>query len=228
MKPLLSVGGNQENYMAAVERCGAQAQAFYLPEVSTDYDGLILCGGSDIHPKHFGQEINGAVKIDERRDQTELALLDAFVKAGKPVLGICRGCQVMNVYFGGTLIQHLAQTPMHRSDKSGVDCIHAVTAVEGSILHRLYGARFTVNSSHHQAVGVVGKELCAIATADGVIEAIQHNRLPILGVQWHPERMSGALRREDTVDGIHIFEHFLQWCKDRSKDDRGKTEIDEQ
>ena len=215
MKPrvLLSVYGGKENYIAALERCGAEAHAFYLPELTTDYDGLLLCGGSDVHPKYYGQEIDGSVDIDDKRDAAEFSLMDAFVKAGKPVFGICRGLQLMNIYFGGTLIQHLPQTPDHRSGVSGVDMVHGVQTAEDSLMGRLFGVECRVNSYHHQAVGTLGEGLRATMQYEGVVEAAEHETLPVFGVQWHPERTTGSFASPDTVDGIALFEHFVKLCK---------------
>ncbi|MBQ6946429.1 MAG: gamma-glutamyl-gamma-aminobutyrate hydrolase family protein [Clostridia bacterium] len=215
MKPriLLSLYGGKENYIAALERCGAEAHAFYLPELSTDYDGLLLCGGSDIHPKYYGEEINGSVDIDHQRDEAEFLLLDAFVKAGKPVFGICRGLQLINAYCGGTLIQHLPQTAEHRSGQSGVDLIHPAVTVEGSLLRQLLGGEAQVNSYHHQAIGAPGQGLKATMMTGSVIEAAEHESLPLFGVQWHPERTTGAFASAEMVDGIVLFEHFVKLCK---------------
>ena len=139
MKPriLLSASANNINYINAVAGCGGIPFASYLPEVNTDFDGLILCGGGDIHPHYYHQEIDGSGEIDEARDDAEFALAKAFIEAGKPVLGICRGLQLLNVYFGGTLIQDLDNANEHTS-KAGYDLIHPVHAAEGSVVHALF------------------------------------------------------------------------------------------
>lgn len=216
MKPkiLLSVNNNREFYIDAIEKCGGIAEAFYCPEVSCDYDGLLLCGGSDVHPRRFGQDIDGSRNIDEARDAAELALFKAFFDAGKPIMGICRGHQVINIALGGTLIQDIPTAERHirRNDMAQA---HFVTSVKKSFLSDIYGEKFSVNSSHHQALDKLGKGLSAIAISsdDGYNEAIIHNDLPIFGVQWHPEKMCFSARREDTVDGRYIIEHFVNLCK---------------
>ncbi len=217
MKPkiLLSAKSNKQYYIEAVNMCGGIADVQYCPVVSTDYDGLILCGGNDIGPKHYGEEFAGAVDIDEKRDKSELALIDAFVRAGKPVMGICRGMQLVNVYFGGSLVQNLENADFHanRTDKY---LVHEVSAECGSLAHRLHGDSFSVNSSHHQAVKRLGDGLIATAYSGDVVEAVEHTGYPVIGVQWHPERMCFSQKRADAVDGAKIFEHFLKLCESKA------------
>ena len=213
VKLLLSVRRHVEYYIDAVKAAGGEPTAICAPEIDTDYDGLILCGGGDIDPKYYGQGMNGTGKIDAERDAAEFPLLKAFLDAGKPVLGICRGLQLINVYFGGTLIQDIPEKELH-TKKDNVDSVHQVTAVEGSILHKLYGSAFAVNSAHHQVIDELGESLMATAHwNDTHIEAIEHRTLPVYGVQWHPERMCITKKRDDTVDGLKIFEHFIDICK---------------
>ena len=213
MKPNILIstgGGDASNYIAAIETAGGLAEAKYLPWPDQTYDGLLLAGGDDMDPALFGQTNQGSRGIDRARDRAELALLDAFCGAGKPVLAICRGHQVVNVWLGGDLIQDLdpALTPFHGGGEE--DRVHPIRAVEGSLLHRLYGPVLTVNSSHHQALGRLGKGLTAAARSEGgVVEAVEHDSLPLISVQFHPERMTGARARPDTVDGGAIFQAFL-------------------
>lgn len=206
MDILISVGkyANPENYVRAVERAGGTAHAAYLPEFDLRYDGLILAGGGDMEPFLYGQENHLSNSIDMDRDRAELALLDAFAAAGKPVLGICRGHQVVNVWAGGDLIQDLGrQNEIHRHVES--DQVHTVCARCG-LLKNLYGECFATNSAHHQAVGSVGAGLTVTAcSADGVIEALEHETLPIFTFQFHPERMNSA----ETVDGSAILRWFV-------------------
>ena len=213
MKILLSYKGSVQNYIDAVSGVGAEPEAEYLPKADTNYDGLILCGGGDIDPKHYNEPIDGSKNIDNERDIAELALLDAFVKAGKPVLGICRGHQLINVYFGGSLYQHMPDAELH-TNKEGEDDVHNIRATSDSILAKLYGESFAVNSAHHQAIKTIGEGLRATAVwNDKYVEAIEHINLPVIGVQFHPERMSFSKAREDTVCGKEIFEYFIELCK---------------
>lgn len=216
MKPklLLSVMQNGHIYKAAFAACGADVTEAYAPEVSTDYDGLVLCGGDDLNPSWYGQENTACGKIDPHRDDAEMALLDAFVKAGKPVMGICRGHQVINVYFGGSLTQHMAETDLHRQDLENY-CSHEVTAVPDSIVGKLYGENFRINSCHHQGIDRLGNNLKVTARTDNVIEAVEHTTLPIYAIQWHPEKLCCDYLRPDAVDGQPLIQHFVNFCKSR-------------
>lgn len=205
---LISGKGDVSSYLNAVNGVGGEAVSGYPTTSDVGYDALLLCGGSDVDPKYYGEEINGSVGIDSERDKVELALVEAFVRAGKPVMGVCRGHQLLNVYFGGSLHQHIPEAELHRSGKA-----HVITAEQGSILQALYGDSFPVNSTHHQAVKVLGKGLRATALWEGKhVEAFEHTALPVIGVQWHPEKMCFEHRREDTVDGSKILAHFVKMC----------------
>lgn len=210
---LLSVNTRKEFYIDAVNNCGGIAIPKYCPDVSIDYDGLILCGGNDINPTYYNEELNGSVDIDDSRDASEYALMKAFIDARKPIMGICRGCQFLNIVFGGTMYQDIPNAKEH-STFSDSDLVHSVTATHGSFIHSLYGEQFMVNSFHHQAIKKLGNNLEVVMTAsDGkIIEGIKHKTLPIFGVQWHPERMCFSPKRDDTVDGSALFEYFIKMC----------------
>ena len=210
----MSASKNFEVYCDAVNGCGGIATAKYLPEIDTSYDGLILCGGNDSDPKYYGEEINGAVNIDYNRDAVELALADSFIKAGKAVMGICRGHQLLNIYFGGTLYQDLENAKEH-SSFADYDLIHTVTAQKGSVAERLYGDSFTVNSYHHQGIKKLGENLIPTIFSGDIIEGFEHSTLKVFGVQWHPERMCCSNKRYDTVDGAEIFKYFIELCKNK-------------
>ena len=204
--------GRTDNYCAAIRGAGGEPVAGYCPAPDLRCDGLLLCGGGDLDCTLYGQENHGSQPPDRARDQAELALFQAFYEAGKPILGICRGIQLINVALGGTLIQDLP--PELRPFHSGkTDTVHPIRAEEGSILSRLYGPLFPVNSSHHQVVDRLGRGLRATAWAEGGFpEAVELPGRPILGVQFHPERMSFGHRRLETVDGAAIFTWFLGAC----------------
>ena len=152
--------------------------------------------------------------IDYERDNAEISVAKEFIRLKKPILGICRGHQLLNVLFGGTLHQHISNHCFHRGG-NGEDAIHSVTAVGKSIFSEIYGNCFSTNSMHHQAVNKIGNNFNVVLTANdefSAVEAMVHNTLPILTVQWHPERMCFDYSRSDTVDGRYVFEHFIKMC----------------
>jgi len=206
--------GKFKNYSDAVSGVGAEPTVSLTETDFSRFDSLILPGGDDIDPSFFGQENNGSEGIDIELDKAQFAILDAFVKAQKPVFGICRGHQLINVYFGGDLIQDLPTARQtHRWNEDDGDKVHPTIAEPGSLLEQLYGTtEFHTNSAHHQGLGKLGRGLKAIQHApDGVIECIVHESLPVVGVQWHPERMCFAHKRADTVDGSII----IKWAVSR-------------
>lgn len=212
-KILLAVNTKKENYINAVEQCGGIAVAEYCPTFSDEFDGLILCGGNDINPKYYNEPVNGSVDMDDLRDAAEMELFRKFAEAGKPILGICRGCQLINVALGGKLNQNISNAEKH-SSFGDFDLVHKVKA-EKSFLSGIYGNEFFVNSFHHQAVKEPGNGLEITATADdgATVEAFKHKTLPIYAVQWHPERMCFEKAREDTVDGSEIIKFFVDLCR---------------
>ena len=155
-----------------------------IEEIATMCSGLIIAGRDrDIHPKYYGEEPDPRVNYpeDDYEDELDFKLIEEFVKLNKPILGVCSGLQSLNVYFGGTLKQHIEN---HTSDDSLIK--HNIIIEENSFLYSLYGKRSLVNTIHHQAVNKVaeGFKITAIAE-DGIIEAVEKGNL--IGIQWHPE-----------------------------------------
>lgn len=197
MKRTVYIWGEPErfaNYRRAVESAGGRA-VFGKESAGQGavWDALLLPGGGDLEPWRYGRENTASRGLEPERDRAELELLAEFTAAGKPVLGVCRGLQTVNVFFGGTLVQDV---PSH-SAVGGVDRLHPVRTVS-SPLQAVCGKEAMVNSAHHQAADRLGSGLRAVQwAADGVVEALCHDRLPVWAVQWHPERLeaSGAGRR---------------------------------
>lgn len=162
-------------------------------------DALVLTGGGDVDPRFYNREdANGSVRdVDAKRDEFEFAAIDRALERAMPILGICRGLQVANVRFGGTLIPDLHSSGYQNHRQTGdVELRHPLHIASGTLLaHVIGGTTADVNSAHHQAAEGVGKGLRVSArSADGVIEALEWidaSAKPFLMlIQWHPERMS--------------------------------------
>ena len=223
MKKIGIIGGRDTyhrniNYYDAVEAVGGEGVAVLDPNDAKRYaaelDGLVMPGGGDINPSLYGHKNKRSIEIDDARDHLEKSVLEEFIKAGKPVLGICRGMQMINVCFGGTLIQHLDDFEKHVWIDMETDNAHRVQLPDkDTFMYRIYKETdISINSAHHQAVENIaeGFKVAAISPDDGVIEAFEHTELPIIGVQFHPERMCLKNARNDTVCGLGIFEYFME------------------
>lgn len=220
MRPVILISSGTQDHPLSRRRClsvlygGALASAGLLGAICTGgdpagladrFDGLLLSGGGDLPPALYGQTPDPRSNPpDPVRDAEELGLLAAFCAARKPVLGICRGIQVINIYFGGTLIQHL--------DGHADGVLHQVSTEPGSILRALCGPYAAVNSFHHQACDKIGAALrvTAHSITDGAIEGLEHASLPVLGVQWHPERMISGLCQDTPCNQSSLFAWFLR------------------
>ena len=206
----------QSKYMESLARAGAGMRWVELsdPEQAVQdaltCDGLLLPGGGDMDPKFYGQErIPACGEPNLLRDAAEPLLLRAFLAADKPVLGICRGIQVMNAVLGGDLYQDIK--PFEHLPHNGHWAkVHTVTVRRGTLLSRILGQdTVLVNSQHHQAVDRVapGFTLAALSE-DGIVEAIEKPDAGFcLGVQWHPEWLSDA---DPAMQSL--FDAFVNAC----------------
>ena len=206
----------QSKYMESLARAGAGMRWVELndPEQAVQdaltCDGLLLPGGGDMDPKFYGQaRIPACGEPNLLRDAAEPLLLRAFLAADKPVLGICRGIQVMNAVLGGDLYQDIKPFE-HLSHNDHWAKVHTVTVRRGTLLSRILGQdTVLVNSQHHQAVDRVapGFTLAALSE-DGIVEAIEKPDAGFcLGVQWHPEWLSDA---DPAMQGL--FDAFVNAC----------------
>ena len=202
-------------YSGSVERAGGTPMPVYysddLAMVSAILDrvqGVLFSGGDDLDPALWGETWHPQAKrVDPRRQRFELELLRQAEARRMPILGICLGCQLMNVYRGGSLIQFLPDVPRegaieHRK-LGDVPLRHDVTLEAGSGLAKAMAVtQLSVNTYHKQAIGRPGRGLSVVARAgDGVVEAVEDGSLPLfMGVQWHPERIS------QEVEEARIFE----------------------
>lgn len=160
-------------------------------------DGLLLTGGDDVSPSRYGEERREKTRcVHADKDVSDNLILQLALEKEIPILAICYGAQLVNVVFGGSLIQDIpseAKTAIIHKPAKGEKCNHSVSLEKNTILHKIIGVdTFDTNSAHHQAIKKLGKGLKATAhTADGIIEAFECEGHPfLLGVQWHPERLT--------------------------------------
>lgn len=191
--PKIAIAGrikDTANYENVCTRLAIPCQTTLSLSEIQSCDGLLLPGGGDITPAFFGQKNNGSQNIDTELDIIQLQALELALRYNKPVLGICKGMQIINVFFGGTIIQHMKEAPWHQYENG--DKLHATEMIPGTFLHDIYGDTLLVNSAHHQCLGRLGPglKLTQYASPIPTPEGICHETLPVYGVQWHPERFA--------------------------------------
>ena len=196
------------NYVRYVQSLGAVPSVTLSAGEAACCDALILPGGGDITPAFFGENNHGSRNIDTELDILQLQALDLAVRRKMPVLGICKGLQIINVYFGGTIIQDMVSSAVERHAYNQGDKYHASVITEDSWLYRLYDREIIINSAHHQGIKKLGDGLAAAqyCPEDGCIEAAAHQSLPLIGVQWHPERID---EQKTGIKGQKVLAYFF-------------------
>jgi putative glutamine amidotransferase len=244
IKPIIGIGsdvqspeGRRESaftyltYVEAVRRAGAipvviPPQPENAGQLMRELDGFLLAGGFDCDPKAYGEDPHSTIEpMDPRRQANDLALAEAARTHEVPMLGICLGLQVMNVAAGGTLIQDIDsqhETEIRHASEPEDRGRHDVIVEKGTRLAGVLPAlEFNVNSSHHQAVGKVGQGLRVTALApDGIVEGVEDPKHPFyLGVQWHPEDMTG----EGSASAL--FAAFIEAARKRAQMKNQATDL---
>lgn len=194
-----------------------------LSRYMDEMDGLVLQGGADLAPQTYGEEPIGRWLGDRQRDQYELRLIALALERNLPILGICRGLQILNAFYGGTLYQDLAtqlKPPIQHRDAVLYDSIHHVVHhTQGSLLEEVYGTtKMMVNSVHHQGIKTLGKNLIveSICPHSQLIEAFRYRETQqfVWAVQWHPE-FNHTLRGTIPA-GVPIAMRFIEEIKNRT------------
>ncbi len=203
-----------KDYIKAFEDLGTEPFLSLSEEDAKEADALVLPGSrQDMNPKLWGEEDQCSNDINDALDSAQLALMDFAIEKELPVLGICRGMQFINVYFGGSLIQDLPCAEAHKRKEP--ECYHSVTHVQGTLMPALFGECSFVNTRHHQGVGRIGNDLQVVSFwndgEDTVVEAIEvtGSNGKILGVQWHPEKMYLYGDKESREDGMKLLKVWL-------------------
>lgn len=192
-----------ENYLSSLNT--KYITSLSIGELSS-CQAFLFPGGGDITPQLFGQPNQSSHNIDTELDLIQFRAFQYGLQQKLPMLGICKGMQLINVAFGGTLIQDLSTASLHTHEDH--DLYHDTVISQYSFLHTLYGDHITVNSRHHQAIDKLGANLLAVqhCPKDNCIEAVEHTKYPVLGVQWHPERLEPD---KTEASGMPLFLYFL-------------------
>lgn len=232
-RPVIGISGNitkdnsyslKHTYFDAILEAGGMpvllpvtADPAIVEDMLDALDGVVLAGGVDIHPSYFGEEVlPGCGEIDESRDVFELLLTRRAIERGMPVLGICRGIQVLAVTLGGTLFQDIVSQlglpeSAHRQEPPYDEAHHVVRFKEGGLFERITGTQLMpTNSIHHQSIKDAGERLVIEGiTMDGIIEAVRMaGNDAVLGVQFHPEYLAPG-----SVFAARLFRYFIEKAK---------------
>ncbi len=235
MKPLIgivpSIEEKERQYFTMADNVEAIKQTGGIPvvlpyieeesaiaQLVAHIDGLYLAGGNDVDPSYFGEEPHPQLReVNPTRDAFEVQLVGQMVSQNKPVLGICKGCQIINIALGGDIYQdiksQMKQSLVQHQQKSlHLYSTHMIDLVKTSQLHRIIGKdSIRVNSRHHQAIRTLGKDVVVSSHArDGLIESIESTTYDfVLGVQWHPESLLAA----NDAPSLQLYTTFIKKCQ---------------
>lgn len=201
-----------DSYRKPLEKLGAQAFVSLDPEDFKKADALLIPGSEqDINPALWGEENTASNDINDELDRVQWELCQIAIEEKKPVIGICRGMQFINVFFGGSVIQDLTCAKEH-AWTTPENC-HMVMHFVGGLTEKLFGPESETNTRHHQGVGRIGNGLEVLSVwndgEDSVVEAIWHEEHRMLGVQWHPEKMCLYGDEKQKEDGEKLLRFFL-------------------
>ena len=199
------------NYVRYVRSMSLTPIVTLQPNEICRCNALLLPGGGDITPAFFGELNHGSRNIDTELDILQLQAFDLALRSGMPVLGICKGMQITNVGLGGGILQDLEPKAAARHRYDSEDQYHPTAIRKASWLYPLYGGEAMVNSAHHQALSRLGRGLTVVQRCplDGCIEAVAHSTPPVIGVQWHPERIDEG---KSGTDGTKVLAYFSSLC----------------
>lgn len=208
-------------YLTSIEQAGGipicipNATEENVEAILNLIDGLVLIGGADIDPILFNEEPHRHIgSVVRKRDDSDLSLMNEAFKRQMPILGICRGQQIMNVAFGGTIIQdipsQIENTLLHKQTSKRGELAHTVEVKTSKFKEIFIEESFRVNTFHHQSVGKLGEGLVISAVAkDGIIEGIEHESHPYcVAVQWHPEELAP----NGDIYAQRLFKSFIEAC----------------
>lgn len=199
----------KKNYEEMISQAGGElvwVERENYPLDIENFSGLLLPGGDDVDPSSYGEERDKKCgKSDKEKDKQDIEIIKEFLDEGKPILGVCRGAQVLNVALGGTLHQHIKN---HRNIFRRKKGKQKTEIVSGTLLYRIMkNDSITVNTLHHQGVKDLGEGLVCNAKCGDLIEGIELKDYPFcIGVQWHPEMLKG-------LPSKRLFEEFIKKCE---------------
>lgn len=212
---MFTIGWWTTRFMLSLQGLRAVYLTAGSPKLPRSIQGIIIGGGDDIEPVHYGGAVSDTLRgYDKERDRLEMQMIERARAAAIPILGICRGAQLINVVAGGTLFNNIRSMRRHTSNRRHITPVKWITLSRDSQLRSHLGVeKIKVNSLHHQAVNVLGKGLRVTGEdKDGIVQAIESQSDFVLGVQWHPEYLPYSKYQRQ------VFAHFANAVRTSSKE----------